>query len=495
MSKETEMTLIFSGNDFKYELEGVLKLFIPATKFKHVYSDKIEVESNFIFSRVKECGNYSLIYIICNYKNRTLRQAEKLYKSKGLINSDKELHLSKILYKIMSEITGIKPKWGVITGIRPVKRVNTWLNEGMNKQEVYEKLQNEYLVSSEKCDIAYSTAQAQKCILDTMDKRSFSLYVSIPFCPTRCSYCSFISQTLESGLKLIPEYIEKLCREIRYTGQLVKRLGLKLDTVYFGGGTPTSLTAEQLNTLMKAVEYSFDMSSVREYTVEAGRPDTVTEDKLRCVKSNGCTRVSINPQTLNDKVLETIGRKHTAKQFYEAFELARRVGFDCINTDVIAGLSGDTYESFCDTIDKLIDLSPENYTVHTLSIKRAAVLNQGDHSELKNPTDDMVGYATNKLFGSDYVPYYLYRQKNMVGNLENIGWSKKGFESLYNIYIMEEVQTILAVGAGASTKLVDQPKRLERIFNYKFPLEYIKHFDLMISRKKEVEEFYAAEQK
>lgn len=488
-----EMTLIFSGNDYKYELEGVLKLFIPATRFKHLYADKIALDSNFIFSRVKECKSYSLVYIICNYNNCTARQAKILYKSDGSINSDKELYLSRILYNILSQITGIKPKWGVITGIRPVKRVNTWLNEGKNKQEIYEDLQKEYLVSPEKCDIAFATAQAQKNILDTMDKRSFSLYVSIPFCPTRCSYCSFISQTLESGLKLIPEYIDKLCREIRYTGQLIKRLGLKLDTVYFGGGTPTSLTAEQLNTLMKAIEYSFDMSDLREYTVEAGRPDTVTEDKLRCVKSNGCTRVSINPQTLNDKVLETIGRKHTAKQFYDAFELARKVGFDCINTDVIAGLSGDTFDSFCSTIDNLIDLSPENYTVHTLSIKRAAVLNQGDHSELKNPADDMVTYATNRLFGSDYVPYYLYRQKNMVGNLENIGWSKKGFESLYNIYIMEEVQTILAVGAGASTKLVDHPNRLERIFNYKFPLEYNKHFDLMISRKKEVEDFYAAE--
>jgi oxygen-independent coproporphyrinogen-3 oxidase len=231
---------------------------------------------------------------------------------------------------------------------------------------------------------------------------------------------------------------------------------------------------------------------VREYTVEAGRPDTVTEEKLRTLKAHGCKRISINPQTLNDSVLEAIGRKHTAREFYQSFELARRVGFDVINTDIIAGLPTDTVESFKNTVDSLIDLAPENITVHTLSIKRAARLNRGDRGVLENPADKMVEYATKRLLESGYKPYYLYRQKNMLENLENIGWAKSGCESLYNIYIMEEVQTILAMGAGGSTKLVDRENhRLERVFNYKFPLEYNKHFDLMIQRKKETEEFYA----
>ena len=251
------------------------------------------------------------------------------------------------------------------------------------------------------------------------------------------------------------------------------------------------MEAEQLGTIMKCIEHSFDMSTVREYTVEAGRPDTITEDKLRTIKDNGCTRISINPQSLNPKVLEAIGRSHSVEQFYESYELARKIGFKCINTDVIAGLPEDTVESFQATVDKLISLSPENFTVHTLSIKRAALLNQGDKTVLKNPTDDMVDHATERLINDGYSPYYLYRQKNMVGNLENIGWAKPGYESLYNIYIMEEVQTILAVGAGASTKLVDHPNGLERVFNYKFPLEYIKHFDLMIERKKQIRDFYA----
>ena len=491
------MTLILSGNDYKYELEGVLKLFIPATQFNHVVSDKIECEADedYIFARVKETEKHILLYIICKYGHSKARQGALLDKNESAEKYDKELYLSRILYKILSEIMGIVPKWGVLTGIRPVKRVNTWLNEGCDKEEVYRRLQNEYLCSKEKCDIAFATAMTQKRILDALDKKSFSLYVSIPFCPTRCSYCSFISQTLDSGRKLIPEYIDKMCREIRHTALITKRLGLRLETVYFGGGTPTSLEAEQLGIIMKCIEHSFDMSGVKEYTVEAGRPDTITEAKLRTVKENGCTRISINPQSLNEKVLETIGRSHSVEQFYDSFELARKIGFSCINTDVIAGLPNDSVESFDDTIDKLIDLSPENYTVHTLSIKRAAVLNHGDKAVLKNPTDEMVEHATAKLFKNGYLPYYLYRQKNMVGNLENIGWSKAGHESLYNIYIMEEVQTIIAIGAGASTKLVDHPNRLERVFNYKFPLEYNKHFDLMISRKDIIEEFYGRSKK
>ena len=484
------MTLILSGNDHKYELEGVLKLFIPATQFKHLYSDSFDCNDDMVFAREKETKNTVLLYIICRYGGVIKRRGALLCKKDGGDEADRELYLSRILYAVLSEMTGVKPKWGVLTGIRPVKRVNTWLNEGCGKDEIYRRLQNEYLCSKEKCGIAFTTAMTQKKILDMLDKNSFSLYVSIPFCPTRCSYCSFISQTLDSGRKLIPEYISKMCREIRHTALITKRLGLRLETVYFGGGTPTSFEASQLAEIMKCIEYSFDMSGVREYTVEAGRPDTITEEKLRTIKSNGCTRISINPQSLDPNVLEAIGRSHSTEQFYDSFELARKIGFSCINTDIIAGLPNDTVEGFRNTVDKLIELSPENYTVHTLSIKRAAVLNRGDKEVLNNPTDEMVDYATNELFANGYSPYYLYRQKNMVGNLENIGWSKKGFESLYNIYIMEEVQTVLAIGAGASTKLVDHPDRIERVFNYKFPLEYNKHFDLMLSRKNAIEEFY-----
>ena len=364
----------------------------------------------------------------------------------------------------------------------------------MSKSEIYDILQNEYLVSAEKCDIAYMTAMTQENIIKKLSDKTFSLYISIPFCPTRCSYCSFVSQSIENCESLIPEYVDNLCREIRYTATLVNKIGLILDTVYFGGGTPTTLSAQQLSRIMDAVSSSFDMSNVREYTVEAGRPDTITAEKLDILKRKGCTRLSVNPQSLSDSVLEAIGRKHTAKQFFDSYRLAVNTGFGSVNTDIIAGLPGDTYESFKNTVDGLIALEPENITVHTLSIKRAARLNQSGEKQsvLKNAAGEMVSYASKRLLESGYRPYYLYRQKNMLENLENIGWAKPGFESLYNIYIMEEIQTIIALGAGGSTKLVDLKKRrLERVFNYKFPLEYNKHFDLMLEKKNEIEEFYA----
>ena len=487
------MTLIFSGNDYKYELEGIMKLFIPASLFNHVYSNRIDTDDDYIYARERKYKGYTLLYVIASYNGKRLHKSHIIRAGDTGLDADCELIMSRLLYMLMQRLTGKSSGWGVITGIRPVKRVNAMISDGMDKEEITKTLKTKYLCSDEKCELSYLTAQIQKNALDELSKNSFSLYVSVPFCPTRCSYCSFVSQSVEGTMKLIPEYINKLCEEIRYTGSLVKKLGLRLDTVYFGGGTPTTFTAPQLERIMNTIAESFDMSALREYTIEAGRPDTITEDKLKTIKALGCKRISINPQTLNDNVLEAIGRKHTTAQFYVSFKLARRIGFECINTDIIAGLPSDTVESFKHTIDELIRLSPENITVHTLSIKRSARINQShDRTVLDNPASEMVSYASEKLLEAGYRPYYLYRQKNMLDNLENIGWTKPGYESLYNIYIMEEVQTILAMGAGASTKLVDvENKRLERVFNYKFPLEYNKHFDLMLKKKDEIEDFYA----
>lgn len=485
------MTLIFDGNDFKYELESVVKLFYPAKLFDFIFrggndgKSRLPDDDYCYISRVREKES-SLLHVIVKSESKTSELSERI--SNGIQNYDGEceMALGRLLFSALKNVTGKSPEWGILTGVRPVKRVNSYISLGMSEEQIVQRLKSEFLCSEQKAHLAFKTAQSQTKALESLDKNSFSLYVSIPFCPSRCSYCSFVSQSVDSFSKLIPEYVQKLCEEIKYTAGITKSLGLKLDTVYFGGGTPTSLTAALLQMLMKQIEESFDTSSVREYTVEAGRADTITEEKLRTIKSCGADRISINPQTLNDSVLEAVGRKHTVKQFFESFELAKKIGFETVNTDLIAGLPTETVESFMSTIDKITDLNPENVTVHTISIKRAADLMRKSGSVIDNPAKEMVAYATQKL-GALYKPYYLYRQKNMLKNLENIGWTVDGKASLYNIYIMEEVQTIIAVGAGGSTKLIKPDgSGLERIFNYKYPLEYLKHFDLMLEKKNEI---------
>ena len=486
------MKLIFIGNDFKYEAEGVMKLFIPAQRFEMHYEDISQAQGDYALIERKSEGGKAKLRVKCSLNGREQELCESVDKAVPDYEDECEMSLCRLLYKAMSALTGKEPEWGIITGIRPVKRVNLLLSQGMSEGEIREHMRSRYLCSDKKTEIALRTAHAQEKILQSLNKKSFGLYVSIPFCPTRCSYCSFVSQSIEGCAKMIPEYVRQLCEEIEYTAKLCKRTGIHPDSVYFGGGTPTTLSASQLEAVMGRIEKSFDLSRIREYTVEAGRPDTVTREKLQTIKRMGAGRVSINPQSINDDVLRAIGRKHTAAQFFEAFELAKSVGFDVINTDIIAGLPEDTPESFKNTVDKLIELDADNITVHTLSIKRAARLNhEGTDNALKSPAAQMVDYATGRLSESGYEPYYLYRQKNMSDNQENIGWAKKGKESLYNIYIMEEVQTIIAVGAGGSTKLVDlDNKRLERVFNYKYPVEYLRGFDEMIRRKSEIEDFY-----
>lgn len=486
------LTLILSGHDYKYELESALKLFIPARRFEFVYNneDIRLVSGDYFFTRKRIFKSGVLLYVICKIGDKTSRQT-KILNIHDASDDECEFALSVLLFKCLSKLTGINPKWGIITGVRPVKRVNEMLDTGMDKEEIKEELSGRFLVSKEKIDIALKTALVQKSAQKTTNTDSFSLYISIPFCPSRCSYCSFVSQSVDKALKIMDEYIMNLIREIEYTAEITKRLGLRLDTIYIGGGTPTTLSEADLFILMKKVQDCFDMSSIREYTVEAGRADTITREKLEVIKSCGADRISINPQTLNDDVLKAIDRRHTVEQFYQSYDIAKKIGFKAINTDLIAGLPTDTVESFKNTIDGIIRLYPENVTVHTLSVKRASNINiNSEYGVLNNPTDKMIEYATSRLLENGYNPYYLYRQKNMVGNLENIGWERDNSPSLYNIFIMEEIQTIIALGAGASTKIVSNDGHLNRIFNYKFPLEYNKHFDLMLRKKDEIEGFY-----
>lgn len=482
------MTVYFVNNSFKYEIEAVIKLFFPLENFSFVFDGDISPDD----------GGRIIISVADKLTVSADTGKGKGEKTLPLPASDEyELTLCRMLFELLSDITGVTPKWGCLTGIRPVKKVNALIKEGCRQEEVYRRLNEKYLISRKKTDLAYLTAVTQKNALETLSPNSYSLYIAIPFCPSRCSYCSFVSHSITSkGAKeLIPQYVDMLCREIGELGEILKNKNVFCDTVYIGGGTPTAISACQLEKIMKKIEKSIDISRIREYTVEAGRADTVTEDKLICIRDNGATRISINPQTMNDSVLKAIGRKHTAAQTEECFALARRLGFDNINMDTIAGLPTDTAESFEKTIGRLTELSPENITVHTLTVKRSAALfanseNMREEYLKSENVSRMVDFAFDRLVSKEYSPYYLYRQKNTVGNLENAGYCKAGKESLYNIYIMDECQNILSCGASGSTKLINADTgKIERHFNYKYPYEYISRYDKMTGYKREVENF------
>lgn len=481
------MTICFNGNTYKYEIEAVMKLFLPLQSFEFIYENNDTL-----------IGDYCIITQLDNGLGYNL-SVSVLYEGQKVNNhiavdydEDCELSLCRLLFVCMQKITGITPQWGCLTGIRPVKKVNQLDAKGFDKKQIFDYLKEKYYVSDEKLKLAYDTAETQKKYLNSFDPKSFSLYVSIPFCPSRCSYCSFVSHSIESSnaKKLLPEYVEKLCSEIKQTAEIVNESGMHLDTIYIGGGTPTTLDPQQLERVMKEIQKNFDISEIREYTVEAGRADTISEENLRIIKNNGATRISVNPQTMNDDVLKVIGRKHTAAQTIEAFRLARSLGFDNINMDLIAGLPTDTIDSFKKTLNSVIELDPENITVHTLTIKRSSNLFSSADVESDGSISEMISYAYETLKKKEYNPYYLYRQKNTVGNLENVGYAKSETESLYNIYIMEEIQTIIAVGAGGSSKLVNPvTNKIERLFNYKYPYEYISRNEQMLEKKQQLKEF------
>lgn len=477
-----KMPVVLIGNSFKYEVESTLKLFFSISRF--AFSENIEdaVGDNYIIAGKDGCRLYTDIML-----DGELSHAEKQF-SEETQDTIYEHELCRLIFHLLSNRTGIVPPWGLMTGIRPVKRVIDLMNRGFSKNEIFSALTEKYEIKREKLELAYATAVNQRPILDKINTEAVSLYVSIPFCPTRCSYCSFVSHSMDSAIKLMPQYVEALCKELEITGRLVKETGTKIDTIYFGGGTPTSISAGELRTIMECVAKNFDLDSVREYSVEAGRPDTITEEKLRVIRELGAGRISVNPQTLNDDVLKVIGRKHSGSDFLRSFELARKIGFTNINTDLIAGLPTESAESFKNTLDRIIELDPESITVHTLTLKRAATLFASGSEYASNPAAEMVDYSIERLMKSGYLPYYMYRQKNTLDNLENVGYAKKGFESWYNIFIMDETQTILGTGCAASTKLVYDGGRIERIHNYKFPYEYINRFDQLMEKKKEAEE-------
>lgn len=473
------MTLICDGHPYHYEMEALCRMFLRGGGLTVAEDAKVPA-GDYIYTGVR--GDELFVRVLMDGREYADRQTAA---------AEHERRLAIMLFKILSTATGARPKWGILTGIRPVKIAFKLADAGCADDKIRRELARTMLVSDEKLDLLLACMENERRIRAASRPNSFSLYISIPFCPTRCSYCSFTSHSIEKAAKLIPDYVNLLCRELCDTAKVSRELGLRLETVYMGGGTPSVLSAAQLDRILAVTQNVFDMSGVRELTVEAGRPDTITPEKLDVLKRRGVTRISINPQTLSDEVLEEIGRKHTARDFFDAYAMAREHGFDDINTDLIAGLPRDDMESFRRTIDGILELAPANITLHALTLKRASDLAGEAETVLQSGlADEMLEHAYARFGEGGYIPYYLYRQKGTVDNLENTGFCKPGKEGLYNVYIMDETHTILAVGAGGVTKLREPSGHIERIFNFKYPYEYIERYAAVCERKGQIKEFY-----
>lgn len=481
------MKICIEGHNYRYEVECLVRMFFHGRSIT-VCVGAPDGDGDYVYTRMTRQGGDVSLYAEASLRGKTAHAGDTV---RFVSDAECERVFGVLLYQVLAPLTGVTLGWGVLTGIRPVKLVHRYHEDGLSDGEIRRLLSDDYLVSPRKIDLMLETAKREAQVLKLSRRDSYSLYVSIPFCPTRCLYCSFVSHAIEKARKLMPDYVRLLTEEIRYTAQALQSMNLRLETVYFGGGTPTTLSAEELAQVMGAVNSSFDLSRLREYTVEAGRPDTITEEKLHALKEYGATRISINPQTMNDPVLEAIGRRHTTQQTIDALALARRVGHDNINMDLIAGLPADTPESFCTSLEQVLALSPENITLHTLSVKRAAALTEDDCRRQGEAVTSMLDYASNRFHENEYHPYYLYRQKNTVNNMENVGYCREGREGLYNVYIMDETHTIVALGAGGVSKLREPGGGLiNRVFNYKYPYEYISRFDEILRRKDAIAQFY-----
>ena len=417
----------------------------------------------------------------------------------------KKRYVNLKLYDWMTKILQKELAWGIMTGVRPTKKIMTLLEEGMSDEEIADWMKENYRVTDEKVSLGLEVAKKEKSLLEQLDyENGYSLYIGIPFCPTICSYCSFSSYPIGLWKKRVDEYLDAVCKELTFVGEVSK--GKKLNTVYIGGGTPTTLEPEQLDRLLTHLETHFSFDDLKEITVEAGRPDSITREKLEVLKAHNIGRISINPQTMQQKTLDAIGRWHTVEDIERVYALARELGFDNINMDLIAGLPGETAADMQDTLEKIKRLAPDSLTVHALAMKRASRLTREQkESGEKNPDiaetaetfSKMIELAQEYARDMDLAPYYLYRQKNIAGNFENVGYAKVDKAGIYNILIMEEKQSIVAVGAGASTKIVlpedkafidsktGNKRYMARTENVKDVEQYISRIDEMIERKGE----------
>ena len=481
----------------KYYVQTLGMIFFPGERFGENEENNENAPSLYVRSTKTQTGIEA--YAQISYEGNTCN-ADYTVDFSDIRTEERTLKLAVggAVLSAASSLMGYRPAWGMLIGVRPSKVASEFLNLGISKTRVKKILNSDYMVIPKKASLATDIAVTEKRIVGEGNVKDCSVYISIPFCPTRCTYCSFVSYTSKRLLSLIPDYLVKLKADIKSNFDLIKKLGLRVKTVYIGGGTPTILEEAQLEDLLGFIASQTDVDALEEYTLEAGRPDTITAEKFAIAKAYGVTRVSVNPQSLCDEVISGIGRSHSSEDFFRAYEIAKQSGIKTVNVDLIAGLPGDRFKQFSTTVDKIISLQPENITVHTFCVKKSAEIlrqNSNIYSVRGGDVGKCVDYSQIKIQQAGLIPYYMYRQKNTVGNYENVGFSLVGHEGLYNIYMMEEIHSIFAAGAGAVTKLVDNTGKygsegnIERLFRHKYPYEYLAE-DKNSIFEKAVTEFY-----
>lgn len=492
------LSVKLNRHQFEYDIHSLVKAFYSETPVKvFVEGEKeAEAEENYPFLIIKmEEDSIQFSILPSNSKleeNNAILHVKSVSPSicfeTGTGRSHYKNELKKLIYTGLSDYTKKGLPWGTLTGIRPTKIPMTFLEEGKEKEEILEYMKETYFISDEKGQLAIEIAQREKDLLSRIHyEDGYSLYIGIPFCPTTCLYCSFTSYPISAWKQKVEEYLDAMEKEIDYVSKACK--DKILDSVYIGGGTPTTLEPEQLERLLSKLKASFDFTEVKEFTVEAGRADSITRAKLEVLKKHQVTRISVNPQTMKEDTLRLIGRQAKASEVIEAFGLARELGFDNINMDLILGLPEEDKEDVIATIEAVKQLNPDSLTVHSLAVKRASKMNQWIEENgiqtLKN-TDETMEIANMGARELGMVPYYLYRQKNMSGNFENVGYAKEGKFGIYNILIMEEKQSIMAIGAGSISKVVYPDGRIERCDSIKDVALYIEKIDEMIERKRKL---------
>ena len=485
------MKLVLNGHDERYTVEQSLMNLLPGEL--PVYEPITPEDTSWAVITLQEEPACRATVELKYQEKQAVGVDERVLTGSEFEQEGQRRHvIARAFFKAACQVTGKTPPWGMLTGVRPDKPVTWALAEGKSPAEARSMLETDYFVTPERSALALETGAAALTAAKKLGPKDIAVYVGIPFCPTRCAYCSFVSHSVERSFSLVPPYVDALIEEIRAGGKMAREQGLTCRAFYMGGGTPTTLTAEQMDRVLTAFEESFDILSCEEITVEAGRPDTITAEKMAVLKSHGVTRVSVNPQTMEDHVLRAIGRHHTAGDIEKAMELVSAYKFPHVNMDLIAGLPEDTPEGFKRSLDRCLSFGTDNVTVHTLALKKGSrILLEGLSIPGPEAVAEMLGYAEPVLRRGGYEPYYLYRQKYMSGSFENIGWCKSGAECWYNIYIMSELCSILSFGAGGSTKMVEPgTNHIERVFNLKYPKEYTERPEKCIANQAAFAAFY-----